>query len=157
MVMHTTFRNGAVLAGLGVLVAIVSVRCANVDRGLGQACIRNSDCLSGICAGQECVASPTLFDASTAFDAGVDSGASDSAKESSSGSDTGTPMKDAGHPQPDARAEAGDAAVDAVMDGNHDANMVDASTPDGALSDAGADVHHVDAVADGSLKDSTSE
>jgi hypothetical protein len=156
--MRHAFRRGAVLVGLGLLAAIASVRCADVNRGLGDACIRNSDCLSGVCAGQQCVAAPTLFDASTATDAGVDASPADGAAEGSKGSDTGIPMKDAGHDAAaDTGREAGDATGDALTDVNHDTGVPDGSTKDGAPPEASGDVHAGDAHVDGALKDGTPE
>lgn len=110
-------RAGVFLAGLGLVALAASLRCANVDRGLGDACERNEDCLSGVCAGQMCVPQPpvrTSFpstDAALPVDASADGGdavassstttTSSAATSSGSGGATAGPMarsRTGGHP-----------------------------------------------------------
>jgi len=126
-------RVGGLAIALGAVSVLASVRCADVNRGLGEACIRDQDCLSGACAGQQCVASPPLFDASAAFDAGSgavgEAGGGDAALDAGSAAEASAPA-DAGH----AATDAGDAAH-----AQADAAPPDSSPPDSAHGDAARD------------------
>jgi hypothetical protein len=157
--MQRTIVRGGVLLGVGVLFAVASVRCADVNRGLGSACIRDTDCLSGLCEGQQCVAPPTLFDGGNASDAAPDVSSSDGAPaDGSKKLETGPPpKKDAGQPKPDAatdsgtKRDGGDASpsdADAHADGPAADGSRDGSEND-AAHDAPQDVH----VPDGASKD----
>jgi predicted small secreted protein len=68
---------GAVAAGL--LVAWVLAACVETRRPLGEDCLKNGDCLSGICSGLRCVAAPPFLDGSPEAtpDAGVGDAAGD--------------------------------------------------------------------------------
>ncbi len=136
---RTLVGSGGVLAGLGLVAMLASVRCADVDRGLGQACIRNEDCQSGVCAGQVCIAEPPVFDAAPQADAAgdgsatPDGGALDAARDAAKPVDAGAKPHDAGHVVHDAARDApathdaadaapatdGD-ATDALQDARHD-------------------------------------
>jgi len=147
--MQRTIVRGGVLLGLGFAVALATVRCADVNRGLGAACIRDSDCLSGLCEGQQCVALQTVFDGGNAVDAGFDAGSPGT--DAATKKDTGAPPKpDAGKPLPDAHVahDAGDAAkADASQDGAADgdaAKAPDATDHDAATLDAAHDAEHDD-------------
>jgi hypothetical protein len=37
--------------------------CADTRRALGEACLKNGDCLSGVCSEQRCAAEPPVLDA----------------------------------------------------------------------------------------------
>lgn len=143
--MSSASATRALVASLGLIALVASVRCADVTRGLGEPCIRNEDCLSGVCAGQQCVAQPTVFDASRppTADAGADAQTDGAATDGAPGDvvtpmDTSTPPADSGH-------DAG---------GGHDASMPDAtqhhdgSTHDGTASDAARDVELKDSAHD---------
>lgn len=133
--MKRTLAHGSALASLGALLAVSALRCADVNRGLGEACIRNEDCLSGLCAGQTCVAQPTLFDASTTIDSGTD--ASTDAPPDTRVADAIAPS-DA--PSADARVDAkGSGSPDARVDGASAADS--GATKDAAKPDAAKDAH----------------
>jgi hypothetical protein len=155
---------GAVFAGVAFAALFASVRCADVNRGLGAACIRNADCLSGLCSGQECIAQPTLIDGAIESDSG-DNGASEAGTDAEADARVGPPdagmppKKDSGHPTADAAKDgapskdAGDAAIDStspLLDGG-DASMNDSSAHDSAVPDATKpmDAKVVDAARDG--------
>jgi hypothetical protein len=81
------------VARLGVVVVLVVTgagACAETKLGLGEECLKDTDCLSGVCAAQACTDPGTSFtDASAAVavtpgpeaghDAGQDAGDVDSA------------------------------------------------------------------------------
>jgi hypothetical protein len=48
---------------LGVISVAAGAACAETRRPLGEACIKDDDCLSGVCAAQQCAARPPLLDA----------------------------------------------------------------------------------------------
>jgi hypothetical protein len=83
-----------------VLVALGAVgACSEAGRSNGDSCLKDEDCLSGICEGQLCVASPTLLlDATT----GGDSSASDASEAAAETA----PPKDSSPPKEAAPAEA---------------------------------------------------
>lgn len=58
--MQSTF---ACAAALSLAASVVSMGCADVGRGLGEPCIHNLDCLSGLCAELQCVAPTASPDA----------------------------------------------------------------------------------------------
>ena len=124
------------------LVAGLAGACSELRSSLGDDCLKNEDCLSGICSQSRCTASPPLLGAEgtpTATDAGGDS---------ATPGDGAAPAADAMEQQetsttgPDAPI-AEDSAV--VPDAPPDA--VDEGTPD-ASGDGSTDVP-VDARADG--------
>jgi hypothetical protein len=45
----------------------VFAACAETRRSLGEGCLKSEDCLSGVCAGAQCVAAPPLLDAEPPF------------------------------------------------------------------------------------------
>jgi hypothetical protein len=123
---------------------MATMRCANVDRVIGQACLRDEDCLSGLCSGQVCIAEPMLLsvlpttDAQAGFDAGHDAAPVDAPPDvmMMATPDTGTPMMDTG--TPDAPATDGPTTDGPAMDGAHpDAGMHDGGAHDGAMHDGG--------------------
>ena len=131
--------HGAVVLAIGLGMFGALVRCADVNRGLGEACIRNGDCLSSLCAGSVCVADPTLMEASTAVDTGVDAGID--ASDAASMDVVAPPPKDTGAPT-DSGKRPTDAAPDtqreasSARDGSHrvDARSTDASGRDATSS-----------------------
>jgi hypothetical protein len=148
--------RGLVFAVLAEGALVLAAGCANVDRGLGDPCIRNEDCLSGVCAGQQCVASPALFDA-TPVDTGVDSTTdappADAAPDvAPPPADTGQPPHDSGQPVDSGKPhDAGDASH--PHDGSaHDGSARDGSARDGSARDGSA---HDGSARDGATHDST--
>ncbi len=103
-------------AGFGLFGLVASIRCANVDRGLGQPCERNEDCLSGFCAGEVCIAQPPVLTSEPDATVGVDAG-------QDAATDAPNPVVDAGVDAPP------DASPDAPSDAPHDA--ADAGAHDG--------------------------
>ncbi len=53
-------RRLAWLASLALCVALVLVACGETRRPIGDECLRNDDCLSGVCSSRTCVAAPSL-------------------------------------------------------------------------------------------------
>jgi hypothetical protein len=128
----------------------VSGSCADSRVSLGESCLKDEDCLSGICAEQRCVAAPPLLDGAasetdasgevpedaatdsaptgdSAFDVAADERGANVVGEA--GADTGAAL------DADAAADAvTEAPVDALADGRTDASIavqLDSST-DGA-------------------------
>ncbi len=102
------FAAAVLLASGGACVAAVAVSCAETRRGLGEECLKSDDCLSGICAGQRCVAAPPLLDGEAP--PGMDSGppASDAAVD---GTISDAPPPDAPTPPADSPSDARDSAA----------------------------------------------
>lgn len=105
---------------VGVLVLVGLTQCSETQRGLGDQCLRNADCVSGYCAGQQCVAAGNVYDGAAPFEASA-------VDASDTGTDAVTPAKDAGHeaapPPKDAGHEAssgGDASDAGMMHDAHD-------------------------------------
>jgi hypothetical protein len=55
-------RWGAVVAG-AVLAGVVAQGCAESRRADGQPCLKDQDCLSGICSQLACASAPPVLDA----------------------------------------------------------------------------------------------
>ena len=89
---------------LGCAAVALAAGCAEQRRSLGEDCLKDDDCLSGICADNRCVAAPPLLDGSAgAGDASPDAPGIDAGPEA--GIDGG---KDAApEAAPDAPADAG--------------------------------------------------
>jgi hypothetical protein len=61
---------GVVLLVTGLM---VSSACTETRRSLGEGCLKDEDCTSGICSGQQCAAAPPLLDTEAPFqDAATD-------------------------------------------------------------------------------------
>jgi hypothetical protein len=152
--MHTSFdrtREGqarALFAGIGTLALLLVVRCTDVSRGLGEACIRDEDCLSGACASQICVAQPPTFDSgSTPRTTDADTDATDDASDAMSVDatmvthDSGMPPHDAGVDSFVGNHDGGDArgpSTDAGDANGHDAIVPDAGRDAASPTDSGA-------------------
>jgi hypothetical protein len=116
------------------------VGCVELRGQLGEECLKDEDCLSGVCAATRCAAAPTYLDAtSTVADAAGGAEASIEAGGGQDGSgDDSSAMPDAVGPdgaQPDA-AEPVDATsdvtvVDAGSDAAADADGLDARLDSG--------------------------
>jgi hypothetical protein len=132
------------------VVLVLAGACAEERGSIGDDCLKDQDCLSGVCSELHCVAPPPLLDAAyvPVVDATVDAPAETSAETSTAGDgamvveeDSTTPV-DA--PAEAAEEEAGtpdagttppsDAAGDAVDEGHFDA-ATDGSTD--AIADSG--------------------
>lgn len=48
---------------LGACLAAGVAHCAETRRAVGEQCLKDEDCLSGVCAAQECIAAPPLLEA----------------------------------------------------------------------------------------------
>lgn len=101
----------AVVTALGVAAA-----CVPSPRGNGDACLKDQDCLSGICADALCRAAPTLLDAEATADGSLADGATgeagpgDAAADAPAPSDSGTKeaaVADSGRPMGDGSADTG--------------------------------------------------
>ncbi len=112
----------------------LAAACAQLKGSLGDQCLKNEDCQSGLCSQLRCVAAPELLDATPG--APEDDGASDGAETDG----PGTPA-DGGAPAPDAALDAspGDGGADQGADAPSDA-PADAphAMDDGATDAAGA-------------------
>jgi len=53
-------RGGFAFAIACALASIVLLACGETRRSLGEECIRDDDCLSGVCASRSCVSAPSL-------------------------------------------------------------------------------------------------
>jgi len=82
--------------------------CADTRFSLGEGCLKDEDCLSGICAQQHCVAAPPAGDGSAAITA------VDAEEESEGPPADSAPGSDSPADGP-ADQQAGDAAQDAVV------------------------------------------
>lgn len=85
--------------------------CMETRRSLGEDCLKNDDCLSGICSQLHCAASPPIIDARVTRSDGGDDAVGRSA-EAATGIETGDALMDTAT---DASAES---PPDAVADGN---------------------------------------
>jgi hypothetical protein len=138
---RTTAR--AIYLFSGVLIALVATfaACADLRFGLGEECLKDPDCLSGICTGGRCTAAPPIGTVSpvdatpdtSMGEAGGEAAADatgDTASDTSSPADAadGPPAVDANHPDapdgatPEAGSDASDASgPDAALDATPDA------------------------------------
>jgi hypothetical protein len=55
-----------------LVVAIGLAACTEMRRPLGEDCLKDQDCVSGICSGLKCSATPPLVEAGPTPDAAVD-------------------------------------------------------------------------------------
>lgn len=116
MIEVTSARRGArtcAFVGAFLTVLALAAACSVSRRANGEACLKDEDCVSGICSSQVCVSAPTLLDAAVDAEAGpptVDAsdGATDGATDAPA--DTGM-VKDSSAPK-DAPHEAADGATD---------------------------------------------
>jgi hypothetical protein len=104
------------------LVAVVlcamgaSAGCQLTSRALGEDCLKDQDCLSGICSQLKCAAAPPLL--SGVPQGTPDTGAppGDSAAPEAAAPDTGAPDTGPGNPPDSGTDSAGDASQDAPSD-----------------------------------------
>jgi hypothetical protein len=54
------------------LASVLLVACTETRRPLGEDCLKDQDCLSGICSGLKCVAAPPTLEAGPEPDAAAD-------------------------------------------------------------------------------------
>jgi hypothetical protein len=87
-------------AVVAVASVAIAAACSLSSRANGEACIKDSDCLSGFCVQATCEPAPPLLDAEVngdGYGGPVDSSMAEaSAAESGTGIDTGTTMADTG-------------------------------------------------------------
>jgi hypothetical protein len=86
-----SWRLVLVLVGVAGIAAIVA--CAETRRGIGDACLKNDDCLSGVCSGLTCASQPPLLDGSpeNVRDAATEAAPIDGGADASDGSDDALP------------------------------------------------------------------
>jgi hypothetical protein len=116
-----------------LVVGVIAASCSESRFPLGADCLKDEDCLSGICSQQKCAATPPYLDAEAVA---TDSGASGDA----SGLDAAAADSTA-----EGAAEAGSEAAAASTDGASDAQTTSAdggpdSAPETSTTDAPADV-----------------
>jgi hypothetical protein len=46
----------------GIAALVITLSCSETRRGPGEDCLKDDDCLSGICSQQHCAAAPPLLD-----------------------------------------------------------------------------------------------
>jgi hypothetical protein len=143
MVQRSGWRShvAALLASVGAAFGLV-VACSQLQGSLGAQCLKDADCLSGICSEFRCVTAPPLLDGSFVPEAATASGEGGLPPETD-----GAPVEDAppvvddsSTPDvsvPDALAIPADAPVDAPSDAIVDTPL-DAPFGD-APSDAAGD------------------
>jgi hypothetical protein len=142
---HTVTRIVAWVAAGGLVATVLALgsACTELRGSIGDDCLKNQDCLSGVCSELHCAPQPPLLDAAYAptIDAGVDATLEGGAKDGS----VDAPPADATPPPPeDAPAEVGEAAPDVGTAGPGDASE---DVVDGGHSDAPTD-GPTDAIAD---------
>jgi hypothetical protein len=110
-----------VVVVLGLTVAAASA-CVESQRALGEDCLKDQDCLSGICAQLQCAAAPPVLDA-TAPAVAADTGVPDTFVAPPP--DTGAPdvpvameaAADSAPPVPDSSSDTGgDSNADAISE-----------------------------------------
>jgi hypothetical protein len=133
-------RAAAWLAPVG-LVAGLAGACSELRSSLGDNCLKNEDCLSGICSQSHCVASPPLLGAEGAptGDSGADS--------ASSGDGTAPPADAMERPETSTTGPDAPTTEDSATPPDAPPDAIDEGTPD-APADGSTDVP-VDARADG--------
>lgn len=52
-------RRAAILS-IGFVFALILVACGETRRPIGDECLRDDDCLSGVCSARSCVSAPPL-------------------------------------------------------------------------------------------------
>jgi hypothetical protein len=102
MIQGTSARGKArsITLVLTVVAAVaVAVACTPASRSNGESCIKDQDCLSGVCSQTVCVAAPNYIDAEVNGDGGTldgttaseaAAGDSSTASETSTGPESGT-------------------------------------------------------------------
>lgn len=103
-------RAIAILVPLLVVLGVAGA-CTEQLRTNGQACLKNGDCYSGVCASSVCVAAPPFLDAEVNGDGSLEAGAGEAASD---GAMDGTTPMDAGKES----APPMEAATDAATDGS---------------------------------------
>jgi hypothetical protein len=142
---RTVTRIVAWVAAGGVVATVLALgsACTELRGSIGEDCLKDQDCLSGVCSELHCAPQPPLLDAAFAptIDAGVDATLDAGARDGSvvAPADGGTPP-----PPEDAPAEVREAAPDVGTAGPSDASE---DVVDGGHSDAPTDGPN-DAIAD---------
>jgi hypothetical protein len=149
---RSTARAVSIFSAVLLALAACFSACAETRFGLGDDCLKDQDCLSGICSGGKCVAAPpigTVSPPDAAPDTSVSEGGGNDAAEGGNGdtggADTSGPNDAAdGPPAVDARPDSPprDSAADApASDAGGDASGSDApvDAPADAAEDGAAD------------------
>jgi hypothetical protein len=144
-----TARAIYVFSGALLALGVIFSACAETRFGLGEDCLKDEDCLSGVCSGGHCAAAPPIGIPPTP-DAAPDTSMPDSggdATTTESGSDSPAPADAADGPpavdanRPDAHEAGGtDAPIDALLD-----TAIDDGSTDVAMGDGAADAALTDA------------
>lgn len=132
-------RAARLFATLGAPAAVLglAVACAERRGSIGDDCLEDQDCLSGVCSGLRCVAAPPVL--------GSESG------------ETGSPVAEAGEASSDALAEAtgDDGSSDAPADSSGDVAPSDAPADAGAADSAADAEGPRDSASDSTAPDAT--
>jgi hypothetical protein len=112
--------------------AVVSASCTDSRSALGEQCLKDQDCLSGICADQLCASASPLLDGSPSAIAPAQDAPAGTSTDSSQSADSPESAADA----PEDQGSAGDVAP--PSDGDAAADVRDAAAQPPA--DVGADV-----------------
>ena len=99
----------------------VAAACTPSPRANGESCLKNDDCLSGVCTSSVCVSAPTILDAEVSGDGSLLD--SSTAGDGSTGSETSTP------------GDSGTAA-DSGTTTAHDSGSPEASATDSGSADS---------------------
>jgi hypothetical protein len=94
--------------------------CTQELRPNGQECLKDGDCLSGVCANFVCVAAPPLLDAEVNGDGSLDATGGDGSQTSEAGPDVVTPPKDSGKESAVMMEAAAETGPDGSGDGGND-------------------------------------
>ena len=110
---------------LAVAMTVASA-CAPAQRPNGEACIKDQDCLSGICSGLLCAPTPTLLDAEVNGPGAPKEAAAPDAEEAGDDATGEDSSSDSGGDAPGDGAKSSDATGDATEGG--DASRKEASS-----------------------------
>ena len=120
----TSARTAArtfVFVGAFVAVLGVAAACSEARRSNGDSCLKDEDCLSGICAGQVCTAAAPILDATYDADTGATkTDASEAAADTAPAKDTSTPKEAAAEAASEAASDTGTSSDTATGDGAGD-------------------------------------
>ncbi|HEX3772028.1 MAG TPA: hypothetical protein VHV30_14230 [Polyangiaceae bacterium] len=147
-------RKRAVARGIAWVAPVIlglalASACQELGGSIGDDCLKDQDCQSGVCSELHCAAQAPLLDAAyvppgdATLDAPLESGAEGGAdapatmpEGSTSSSDDGTAPDGQGEPPDTGSGEAGDAGPDVVDEGHPDAPT---DGPTDAIADASDD------------------
>jgi hypothetical protein len=98
---HMGLRYCAALVGVCVAAMATAAGCVQTQRALGEDCLKDQDCLSGVCSQLQCAAAPPILQgvppASTAdAQSPMDAAVADTAVGQEAAPDTGSAGSDTG-------------------------------------------------------------